>query len=52
MNLLQRKFLKNNMEKFDWLAGMFLVVNSTSFKKLQGFDTVFFMYVEDCDLSM
>jgi len=51
-NLLRRKLFKNNVEKFDWLAGMFLVVNSTSFRKLQGFDTDFFMYVEDCDLSM
>ena len=51
-NLLKRKFFKKNVEKFDWLAGMFLVVNSTSFRKLQGFDTDFFMYVEDCDLSM
>lgn len=52
VNLLKRKFLKNTKENFDWLAGMFLVVNSTSFRKLKGFDTYFFMYVEDCDLSM
>ena len=52
MNLLKRKFLKKKMETFDWLAGMFLIVNSTSFRTLQGFDTDFFMYVEDCDLSM
>lgn len=51
-NLLKRKFFRNNVEKFDWLAGMFLIVNSTSFRKLQGFDTDFFMYVEDCDLCM
>lgn len=52
-NLLKRKFFKeNNIEKFDWLAGMFLIVNSTSFRMLQGFDTDFFMYVEDCDLSV
>ena len=51
-NLLKRKFFRKNVEKFDWLAGMFLIVNSTSFRKLQGFDTDFFMYVEDCDLSM
>ena len=51
-NLLKRKFFRNNVEKFDWLAGMFLIVKSTSFRKLQGFDTDFFMYVEDCDLSM
>ena len=52
MNLLKRKLFKNTAEKFDWLAGMFLFVNSTSFRKLQGFDTDFLMYVEDCDLSM
>lgn len=52
VNLIRRKFFKNNVEKFDWLAGMFIVVNSTSFRKLQGFNTDFFMYVEDCDLSM
>lgn len=52
MNLLKRKLFQNNVEKFDWFAGMSLVVNSTSFRKLQGFDTDFFMYVEDCDLSM
>jgi N-acetylglucosaminyl-diphospho-decaprenol L-rhamnosyltransferase len=51
-NLLKRKFFRNNVEKFDWFAGMFLIVNSTSFRKLQGFDTDFFMYVEDCDLGM
>ena len=51
-NLIKRKLCKNNVEKFDWLAGMFLVINSSSFRKLQGFDTDFFMYVEDCDLSM
>ena len=52
INLLKRKFFRRNVEKFDWLAGMFLIVNSTSFRRLQGFDTDFFMYVEDCDLSM
>ena len=51
-NLLKRKLFKRDVERFDWLAGMFLVVKSTSFRKLQGFDTDFFMYVEDCDLSM
>lgn len=52
MNLLKRRLFKNNVEKFDWFAGMFLVLKSTSFIKLQGFDKDFFMYVEDCDLSM
>ena len=35
--------------KFDWYAGMFLIVNGRNFRKLGGFDTRFFMYVEDCD---
>lgn len=52
INLFKRKIFKNNKENFDWFAGMFLVVRSERFRKLQGFDTDFFMYVEDCDLSM
>lgn len=52
MSLIRRKLFKNNIEEFDWLAGMFLVVDSIGFRNLQGFDTDFFMYVEDCDLSM
>jgi len=51
-NLLKRKIFKSHQERFDWLAGMFLVVSSESFGKLRGFDSKFFMYVEDCDLSM
>lgn len=50
-NILKRKVFKMK-ERFDWLAGMFLIVRSESFFKLNGFDTDFFMYVEDCDLSM
>ena len=52
MNVIRRKLFKHDVDKFDWLAGMFLIVNSTSFRTLHGFDTDFFMYVEDCDLSM
>lgn len=52
MNVIRRKLFKYDVDKFDWLAGVFLIVNSTSFRKLHGFDTDFFMYVEDCDLSM
>ena len=51
-NLLKRKIFKNHAEKFDWFSGIFLIVRSESFRKLKGFDTDFFMYVEDCDLSM
>lgn len=52
VNLIKRKLFKADHEKFDWFAGMFLVVNSASFRKLKGFDACYFMYVEDCDLSM
>ena len=52
LNLCKRKFFKNYTENFDWLAGMFLILKSDSFRKLKGFDTDFFMYVEDCDLCM
>jgi N-acetylglucosaminyl-diphospho-decaprenol L-rhamnosyltransferase len=51
-NLCKRKIFRQSEESFDWLAGMFLVVRSESFRKLGGFDTDFFMYVEDCDLCM
>ena len=51
-NLLKRKLLKNPDLKFDWYAGMFLIVNSCVFRSLSGFDTRFFMYVEDCDFCV
>lgn len=53
LNLLRRKLFTNrHQEKFDWYAGMFLIVRSDIFRELCGFDTKFFMYVEDCDFSM
>lgn len=51
-NLLKRMLVKNNKEEFQWFAGMFLMIKSCSFKRLCGFDTKYFMYVEDCDLCM
>ena len=51
-NLLKRKLLKNPDNKFDWYAGMFLIVNRCVFRSLGGFDTRFFMYVEDCDFCV
>jgi N-acetylglucosaminyl-diphospho-decaprenol L-rhamnosyltransferase len=35
---------------FYWLAGMFLVVQRTAFKNVNGFDDRFFLYCEDYDL--
>jgi N-acetylglucosaminyl-diphospho-decaprenol L-rhamnosyltransferase len=51
-NLIRRKLLRRKNKKFDWLAGMFLVIKSDSYGALCGCDTNFFMYVEDCDLNM
>lgn len=49
-NLIQRKLFGATDQDFHWFAGMFLIVNSESFRALNGFDTKFYMYVEDCDL--
>ncbi len=34
----------------DWAAGMFLAFNRSSFEKVGGFDTRYFMYMEDADI--
>lgn len=34
----------------DWAAGMFVVFDSASFKAVGGFDTRYFMYLEDVDI--
>jgi len=34
----------------DWAAGMFVVFDSASFKMVGGFDTRYFMYLEDVDI--
>jgi N-acetylglucosaminyl-diphospho-decaprenol L-rhamnosyltransferase len=36
----------------DWLAGMFLMMRSADFRRLNGFDERYFMYCEDVDLSL
>ena len=51
-NLIRRVIFKKKEDQFDWLAGMFLIIKSSTFRDLSGFDTKFFMYVEDCDLCM
>lgn len=40
-----------NESDFDWIAGVCLIVNSSSFKSIGGFDESLFMYYEDADLS-
>lgn len=49
-NLIKRKVFRIPDQEFHWFAGMFLIVKSESFRTLNGFDTKFYMYVEDCDL--
>ena len=49
-NLAKRHFLKKSDSTFDWLAGMFLIFNNHSFNELKGFDTSYFLYLEDCDI--
>lgn len=34
----------------DWCAGMFVVYRSIAFKSVDGFDTGYFMYMEDADI--
>ena len=34
----------------DWIGGMFLIIASSDFKKLKGFDNDFFLYFEDVDI--
>lgn len=41
---------KNNLIKVDWVAGMFMLFRNESFKHVSGFDTKYFMYLEDADI--
>ena len=36
----------------DWITGLFMLFNSDSFKKIDGFDTKYFLYYEDVDICM
>ncbi|MDC3002506.1 hypothetical protein OAZ20_00310 [Paracoccaceae bacterium] len=51
-NLIMRKLLKKTEKYFDWYAGMFLIFTGNCYRDLGGFDTRFFMYVEDCDICV
>jgi len=39
-----------SLYKPDWVAGMFLLLSTSKFKDIGGFDPRFFMYYEDVDL--
>ena len=56
-SLLKKIFIKPNVQGFDvpsnvdWVAGMFMLLDVTKFRKMKGFDSNrFFMYYEDVDL--
>jgi GT2 family glycosyltransferase len=36
----------------EWIAGMFLLFHHVDFRRLQGFDTCFFLYYEDVDICL
>ncbi len=40
------------LEECDWLSGSFMVIKSSIFKEVNGFDENFFMYCEDEDLCL
>lgn len=48
---LPQDYKKNKGRIFvDWVSGCFMLFNSESFNQIGGFDTKFFMYLEDADI--
>jgi N-acetylglucosaminyl-diphospho-decaprenol L-rhamnosyltransferase len=41
---------KQSLEFPDWIAGMFMLIDSKSYAALSGFDEAYFLYYEDVDL--
>lgn len=41
---------KSGLLDVDWAAGMFVVFRRSAFRKIGGFDTRYFMYMEDADV--
>lgn len=48
----QRELPEEQGGRYDWLAGMCLLVRSAAFRNLDGFDERYRMYCEDVDLSL
>lgn len=44
------EFTYSDIFPVDWVAGMFMVFRSSAFNRLSGFDTKYFMYLEDADI--
>jgi N-acetylglucosaminyl-diphospho-decaprenol L-rhamnosyltransferase len=36
----------------DWVAGMFMLLKSSTYENLEGFDEKYFLYYEDIDLCL
>lgn len=41
---------KTNSQEVDWTAGMFIMFDSDAFRRVDGFDSRYFMYMEDVDI--
>ena len=48
----QRQLAEEQGGRYDWLAGMCVLVRSAAFRSLGGFDERYRMYCEDVDLSL
>lgn len=42
--------LNSSVNYPDWVAGMFMLFTSSSYKEIEGFDTHYFLYYEDVDI--
>ena len=50
--LFRRRVLRKNQRSIDWINGAFLLIPTSRWKSIEGFDTRYFMYCEDVDLSL
>lgn len=51
-NYLCKNINQNETQLIDWALGAALFMNTTLFRKLQGFDESYFLYIEDVDLCL
>lgn len=51
-SLLRRHILRGRQRRVDWVNGAFLLIPTSKWNAVSGFDTRYFMYCEDVDLSL